>query len=284
MVQRNIGDQLPAHGNHLFIRVQEEVGDPGDRGMEHGPPDLLLGHVLEGHGLQELRGGHGHESRPLPHDVKVSHGGRVGGARVARTHHQGDLGDDAGSQSRGLVQGGRAPDGHPPAQDGPEPRPAEDVVDPLPAGIDQLDVGDSMLHGHLHDPGDLVVKPHAERPAQDGQVLADHVHRPPVDLGEAGDDGVPRKLPLVHVKARLQGTDPQIQFLKGPGVHQLFHPLPGGQLPRLVLAVDGFRASHLQEPFPLLFNFLNFFQHRMLLMSFCHRCQRGLTASRGNPL
>ena len=57
--------------------------------------ELLLGHVLAGHRLGQVRAGERHRAAALDHRHEVGQAGDVGGARRARAHQRGDLRDHA---------------------------------------------------------------------------------------------------------------------------------------------------------------------------------------------
>jgi len=78
----------------------------------------------------------------------------------------------------------------------------------------------------------------------DGRVDRDDRHPAPVDAREPGHDGVSRR-ELGPAQLRL-GEQPELA--PRALVDQLVDPFSCGQTPRLMMALDPFRAAHRQRP------------------------------------
>ena len=64
--------------------------------MHLGTSQLLLGHLLIRHCFHNIWTGNEHERAILDHEGEVGEGRRVDGTTCARSHDQGDLGNDTG--------------------------------------------------------------------------------------------------------------------------------------------------------------------------------------------
>ena len=79
----------------VLVGLDLEVADAGHARVDARAAELLLGHVLAGHGLGEVRPGERHRAAALHHRHEVGEAGDVGGAGGARPHQRGHLRHDA---------------------------------------------------------------------------------------------------------------------------------------------------------------------------------------------
>ena len=83
----------------LLVGADLEVADAGDPGVDARAAQLLLGDVLAGHRLREVRAGQRHRAAALHHRHEVGQPGDVRGARRAGAHQRRHLRDHAAHRS-----------------------------------------------------------------------------------------------------------------------------------------------------------------------------------------
>jgi hypothetical protein len=160
------------------------------------------------------------------HVHEVGDGGTVDRAAGAGAEDGGDLRDDARGQGV-------------PEEDVGVPAQRDDpLLDARPAGVVEPDDRRAVPHGEVHDLADLGGVGFRERSAEDGEVLAEDVHQPPVDAPGAGDDAV-AKVDLVG-QPEVGGAvrHEPVEFDEAPLVEQEVEPFAGGELALLVLLGD----------------------------------------------
>ena len=199
---------------------------PGLRVVGHRPAELLELDLLAGDRLDHLGAGDEHVRGLLDHEDEVGHRRRVDGAARARAHDRRDLRD------------------HPRALDVADEDVAvgaerdDALLDPRPAGVVEADHRRPDLRREVHHLAHLLRHHLAERAAEDGEVLAEDEHRPPVDRPVAGDDRVAVGPLLVHLELVRAVADEGVELLERARVEQLLDPLAGGQLALRVLLLD----------------------------------------------
>src|SRR5207247_4309527 len=109
---------------------------------------------------------------------------------------------------------------------------------PGAAAVVQPDHRRAGLHGEIHDLDDLLGVGAREAAAEDGEVLGEDEHEPPVDRAVARDDAVPRDLPLRHAEVGAAVGLEAVELDEAPRVEQLVQALAGRELPLGVLALD----------------------------------------------
>ena len=112
----------------LLVGLDLEVADAGDLGVDLRAAELLLGHVLAGDRLGQVRPGQRHRAAALDHRHEVGQARDVGGARRARPHQRGDLRDDPAHRDLLAEQVARAGEQR-----------AGRLLDPRAGGVEQPD-------------------------------------------------------------------------------------------------------------------------------------------------
>ncbi len=228
--REEVADELEA----LLLVARDERGHPGAGGVGHRPPELLERHLLAGHGLDHVGAGDEHVRGLADHEREVREGGGVDGAARAGAHDHADLGDHA-----------RGPDV--PLEDvavaGERGRP---LLDPRAAGVVDLDERRPGRHREVHHLADLLGVDLAERAAEDREVLGGHEDPPAVDRPVAGHDPVARRPSPLHPEVVGAVDHEGVGLLERPGVEEEPDPLPRGELPALVLLLDGFPTPRLE--------------------------------------
>ena len=226
VVRRQEAQELPDGLQARVLALGGQVGDPRDPRMGVGAAELLEGHFLVRHRLEDLGTGHEHVGRPADHEREVRDRRGVDRAPGARAHDRRDLrhharGEDVPEEDVG-VAGERD----------------HALLDARTAGIVQSDDRHADLEGQVHDLADLLRVGKRERAPEHGEILGEEVDRPPVDPRGPRDHAVPQdaRPGPVGVGARLD--DEPVELLEGPLVDQARDPLPSGPLAGGMLAGD----------------------------------------------
>ncbi len=95
VVAGHVAQQLADDGDGLFLGLGGKVCHTALAGVNTGTAQLLLGHVLAGHGLDNLGTGQEHERDALGHDDEVGQGRRVNSTTGTRAQDSADLGNHA---------------------------------------------------------------------------------------------------------------------------------------------------------------------------------------------
>ena len=178
VVRRQEAQELPDRLEARVLALGGQVGDPRDPRVGVGPAQLLEGHLLVGHGLEDLGAGHEHVGRPADHEREVRDRRRVHRAAGARAHDRRDLRHHARGE-------------HVPEEDvGVAGERDHALLDARPAGVVQPDDRHADLEGQVHDLADLLRVGQRERAPEHGEVLGEEVDRPPVDPRGPGDHAV----------------------------------------------------------------------------------------------
>ena len=158
------------------------------------------------------------------------------------------------------------------------------LLDAGPTGIVEADDRRADLPGEIHDFADLLGVAFAERPADDGEVLAEDEDLPSADRAVTGDHPVAgRAFPAFGrgVPSDLEDVD----FFEGSFVEQQVEPLPGGQLAPLVLDLDAFIPAAGEG---VLSKFMEFedvavhdFDHQLFSLSVRTRVRRPIIGTAG---
>ena len=213
---------------------RDEGGHARLGGVAHGAAELLEGDVLAGDRLHHVGAGDEHVRGALHHEDEVGHGRRVDRAAGAGPQDHADLGDHARGRDVAVEDpavGVQRDDA---------------LLDPRPGTVVEPDHRNPGGGGQVHDLVDLLGEDLAEGAAEDGEVLAEEADPPAVDGAEARHHavGVGPVVLEPHAVGPVPGQ--HVELLEGPLVEQVLDPLPGGQLPLGVVALDRSRAAGVE--------------------------------------
>ena len=236
----------------VLVVVRREVRHAALARVGFGAPQLLLGDLLVGYGLDDVRAGDEHVARVLGHEDEVGDGRRVDGAAGARPHDGRDLRHHA--RSRDVV--------------GEDPGIAVEADDPFldTRAARVVDAQDrrAVLHGHFLDLADLVRHHPAQAAAEHGEVLGVDKDVAAFDGARSRDHGVARDLLVLHVEVgAVVGAQP-VQLHEAPLVQQDLDAFPRQQLAFIVLPAYAHLApaklcpavQFLQSEKPILYSHL----------------------------
>src|SRR5260370_24535889 len=82
-----------------------------------------------------------------------------------------------------------------------------------------------------------------ERPAENGEVLREHVNKPSIDAAEAGNEAVAGRTLLLHTEIDAAMTDKFVQLFEGAFVQQKVDALARGELSGLLFALAPLLSS-----------------------------------------
>ena len=233
IVLRQVREQLADHAAALAIVLRDEVAHAAGRVVRHGPAQLLLGHVLMGHGLDHVRPGDEHVARIRHHENEIRDRRRIDRAARARPHDRRDLRDHAAGQR--IAQ-----------EDIGIPRERDDaLLNARAAGIVEPDHRRSGLEREVHDLANLLRVGLRERPSEHREVLREDVHQPPMDAPVPGDETVAGNDLLVHAEIAAAVRHQLVQFFESVLIQQQFDALARAQFAFLVLPRAPLRPAPL---------------------------------------
>lgn len=195
--------------------------------MDVGAAEAVLGDLLAGHRLDDVRAGDEHLRGLADHEDEVGEGGAVGRAAGARAEHHRDLRDDAGGPGVALEDAAVAGEG------------GDALLDAGAGAVVQGDQRGTGRDGHVHDLVDLGGVGLAEGAAEDPEVVRVDEDRAALDRAPAGDDTV--GVVLLRLQAEADGAvAPQLLDLaEGTRVEQQLDALARRQLALRVLGLGG---------------------------------------------
>ena len=202
--------------------------------MRSRAAELLLRHLLTGHGLHDVGAGDEHVRRSLRHQHEVRDRGRIHSAARARPEDERDLRHHAGRLDV------------PPEDLGVTRERDDALLDPRPARVVDPDDGAADLQGHVHHLADLLREHLAQRAAEHGEVLREHADRPAEHGSVPGHDRIAPGPLLAHPELHLAVADEPVELDERAGVEQPLDPLARQQLAARALLRDG-RRSHRQR-------------------------------------
>ena len=236
VVRRKVAQQPTDLGKALRLVLGEELGHTGLGVVGHGAADLLAGHVLSRHRLDDCGARDVHDAHFVDHKNEVCQRGAVHRPSGAGTGNDGNLGHHAGRQhvteedvavSRQGVHG---------------------LLDASAAGIVDADDGSSVLHRQVHDLADFSSVHLPQRSPHDGEILAVDVHDTAVDGAVARHHAVSGENGLLQSEVRAAVLHEFVDLRKASLVQQFFNALPGRELALLMLLGNGlFSAAGLRR-------------------------------------
>jgi hypothetical protein len=195
--------------------------------VRHGAAELLLRDVLTGRRLHDIGTGDEHVRRLLHHEDEVRHCRRVDRAAGAGPEDDADLRDDAARLDVA-------------EEDAAVARQAHDAfLDARARAVVEPDERCADARGEIHDLVDLLGEHLAERAAEDREVLREQEHLAAVDRAPTGDDTVGERPRVLDAEAVRAVAGEHVELVEAVGVEQLLDALAGGELPAIVLALDG---------------------------------------------
>ena len=216
----------------LLVGVDLEVAHAGHARVDARAAQLLLGHVLAGDRLGQVRAGERHRAAALDHRHEVGQAGDVGGAGGARAHQRRDLRDHAARHHLLAEQVARAREQR-----------AGGLLDARAGRVEQPDHRDALAERQVAQARDLHLAGHAHRAGHHGEVVGGHGDQAAVDLAVAGDDAVGRRLLALHRALREVRAPVDAELDERALVDQQRQPLARGELVLLVLAGDPLLAA-----------------------------------------
>ena len=224
-------DEAPDLGERLDVVVEGEVGHARALGVGRGAAQLLVGHLLLGHGAHHVGAGHEHVRGIAHHEDEVGHRRRVDRAAGAGAHDHADLRHDARRQHVALEHVGVAGEARDP------------FLDAGAAGIVDADHRRPDPQRVIHDLADLLGMRLRERAAEHREVLAEDEHQAAVDRARAGDHAIARDALLGHAELGAAVLDEGVDLLERALVEQQVQALARRQLAALVLRRDAPRPA-----------------------------------------
>ncbi len=234
IVRREIAQQTPRDLDRLGVIGGDEVDVAADAGVGGGAADFFHRAFLAGDGLNHFRAANEHIGHALDHDDEIHQRGRICRAARARPGDDRDLRHHAGNQhvpKKYLTISGER---------------IEAFLDARPARIVESDHGAAGFKRVIHHVADFFGVNASERPAADGEILAEGRHLPSIHNPSAGDDGVSGESLFLQAEVVAIVRGVQAGFLKCPGLEQRVNAITRGHhalLPagvQFVLAAAGF--------------------------------------------
>ena len=223
---------------HSSLRLQDEVCDAALGAVGQGSTELLMGHILGRHGLDDVGAGDVHLADSLDHENEVGDGRRVDGASRRGPQNYRYLGYDARGQ--GVSE-----------EDLPVRGQAEHaLLDAGAARVVQADDGAAGLQGQVHHLADLLTNHLGDGAAEDGKVLGVDEHLSPVHQPVARHHSVAEDLPVAEAEIRGPVGYEWVDLSEGTRVQEEVDTLPAGQLPLGVLLLDSFLAATRESLVP----------------------------------
>ena len=231
VVAGDISNQLSDELQGALLGLTHEVGHAALGGMHHGAAELVDGDILARDGLDHLRAGEEHIAVLLRHQDKVGQGRAVDRAAGAGAEDGANLGHHTAGQDVALENLGVAGQG------------VDTLLDTGSARVVETDDGGADLHGLVHHLADFQCHRLAQRAAEDGEVLGEHIDHAAVDGAVARHHAVAQERLLLHVEVLATVCDKHVEFFKRALVEQQGDTLAGRQFALVVLLVDTFLAA-----------------------------------------
>ena len=226
-VLREEREVAPDRLDAVLVGLDLEVAHAGYARVDARAAELLLGHVLAGDGLREVRPGERHRAAALHHRHEVGEPRDVGRAGRARSHERGHLRHDPAHHHLLAEQVARAREQR-----------AGRLLDARAGGVEQPDHRDALGERELAQARDLQLAGHPHRAGHHGEVVGGHRHEPAVDLAVAGDHAVGGCLLALHRPLGEVRPSVDAELRERALVDQQRQPLARGELALLVLARD----------------------------------------------
>ena len=233
VVLRQVGEQVAHRREAGRLGVVHEVGDAAGLRMHIRTAELVEAHLFVGDSLHHVRAGHEHVAHAPNHEDEVGDRGAVDGTAGAGAQNHRDLRDDPGGERI-------------PQEDvGVATQRCHTLLDPRTARIVDSDDGSAVAERQVHHLADLLGEGLGERPAEDREILGEHVHQAAIHPAVAGHHPVTQNLLLLEPEVGAAVRDEPVQLDEGPRVEQQIQPFPRRELPLLVLLRQPVRPAAL---------------------------------------
>ena len=211
-----------------LLCLSDKVGNAALGGVNHGAAKFVDGDILASDGLDHLRAGKEHVAVLLRHENKVGQSGAVDRAAGAGAENGADLrnntrGKDIALENLGISGQGIAA-----------------FLDTGSARVVKTDDGGTDLHGLIHYLANLQGHGLAQRTAEDGEILCEHIDDAASNGTVACDYTVAKERLLLHVEVGAAVGDEHVELFERAFVKEEGDTLAGGQFALLVLLVDAF--------------------------------------------
>ena len=180
VVRRQVREELAHEREARRVVGRGEVADAALSRVRRGAAELFLAHRFVGDGADHVGTRDEHVARALDHEDEIGDRGRIHGAARARAHHARQLRNDAARERVAEKDVGVARER------------LDAFLNARATRVVEADHRRADAHRVVHDAHDLLRVSRAERAAEDGEVLREHEHAPPVDRAVSGDDAVAR--------------------------------------------------------------------------------------------
>ena len=197
--------------------------------------EAVLGDLLAGHRLDDVRAGDEHLRGLADHEDEVGQRRAVGRAAGARAEHHADLRDDAGRPGVALEDAAVAGER------------GDALLDTGARAVVQRDQRGTGRDGHVHDLVDLGGVGLAQRAAEDPEVVRVDEDRPALDRAPAGDHTVGVGLLGLQAEAGRPVPAQLLDLVERARVQQQLDPLACGQLALGVLRLGRLLAGPAQR-------------------------------------
>ena len=200
VVRRQIGKELPDRLETIDFGGPGKMRYAGGRRVDARAAQLLEAHILVRNRFHHVGPGDEHVADSLDHEHEVRDRGRVDGTARARAQDGADLGNDTGGHRVS------------PEQLGISAERRDSLLDPSTSGIVQADHRRSVSNREIYHLADLLGVRLGQRATEHGEVLAEHVDRPPVNGAVSCHDTVSGDPLPVEPEFRGPVLDESIQF------------------------------------------------------------------------
>ncbi|CAM5260654.1 hypothetical protein SALBM311S_03370 [Streptomyces alboniger] len=223
--------QEVAHlGEAGLLVVVGEVADTAGLGVHVRAAEAVLGDLLAGDRLDDVRARDEHLRGLADHEHEVREGGAVGRAACARAEHHADLRDDPGCLGVALEDAAVAGESR------------DTLLDTGARTVVQRHQRGTGRDGHVHDLVDLRGVCLAQGTAEDAEVMGVDEDRTALHRAPAGDDTVRVRLLGLQAEPGRPVPAQLLDLPEGTRVHNQLDALPRGQLALGVLRLGGLLA------------------------------------------
>ena len=231
VVQGEVVVELTHSTQHLDIVVVGTVSNTGLLGVDGGTTQLFLSDLFSSDGLDDIGTGNEHVRGITDHEDEIGNGRGVHSTTSARTHDQGDLGNDTGGKGVALENLRVSSQG------------VATFLNTGTARIVQTDDGSTDVHSLIHDLADLLSVGTGEGTTQHGEVLSEEENQTAVDGSVTSDNTITRVVLLLHTEMGAAVSLQLIVFAEGTLIDEQLNSFASAQLASLVLRFNTLLTS-----------------------------------------